>query len=603
MNALLRFAGDRSLWQVLGSHVEPHCVRFAVWAPHARQVAVIGDFNDWDAHSNIMERSSDGIWTTRIEDIGDETLYQYEITTAHGERLLKSDPFAQFAQLQPQRSSLTYTSHYTWRDAEWMQTRAGRQPHAEPMSIYEVHLGSWRRGLTYADLATELVDYVVDLGFTHVEFLPVAEHPFIGSWGYQTTGYFAPTSRFGAPDDLRALIDAFHNAGIGVILDWVPAHFPKDDWGLGRFDGQSLFEPPEFDEHPDWGTHTFDFAKPEVRSFLLSNALYWLGEFHVDGLRVDAVASMLYLDYSREHGQWKPNAHGGRENLEAVAFLQELNSTCYGSFPGIAMIAEDSTSWPGATVPVHLGGLGFGFTWNLGWMHDTLGYVREDPIHRQFHHGEMTLPASYAFGNNYILPLSHDEVVHGKGSLLRKAPGHRRAQLATLRAYLAYMWAHPGKKLLFMGGEFGQDREWSERRSLDWDLREEPGHETLRAMVCSLGRAYADTPALWAADNEPDAFGWIAEDDQQHNVVSFARSVGPQTVVCVSNFAGVAHDNYVLGLPHEGVWSIIVDSSSTLDYDKGSSKPVFAEPVAHGGHPASAALYLPALTTMWLSNG
>ena len=605
MSALERFAGagPETLWHTFGAQVDGDSVRFTVWAPHASEVRVIGDFNDWDGRVHTLTWSDEGVWSIAVERLGEGTLYQYEIITESGEHIIKSDPFAQYAQLQPQRSSIVYTSTFAWSDDDWVAARAGRQPHVEAMSVFEVHLGSWRRGLSYSELATELVDYVAAMGFTHVEFLPVMEHPFIGSWGYQVTGYFAPTSRYGTPDEFRALIDALHEAGIGVIMDWVPAHFPKDEWGLGRFDGHALYEPPEFDEHPDWGTYTFDFAKPEVRSFLIANALYWLEEFHVDGLRVDAVASMLYLDYSRSPGEWKPNKHGGAENLDAVGFLQELNTQCYVRNPGIAMIAEDSTTWPGVTLPAHLGGLGFGFKWNLGWMHDTLRYLHEDPISRQFHHRQMTLPMMYAYGDNYVLPLSHDEVVHGKGSLVRKIPGDRPAQLATLRAYLATMWAHPGKKLLFVGSEFGHDREWSEKRTLDWELLDDPAYAGVQSLVRDLNAIYRDTPALWRHDFEPDAFRWIESNDSPHNVFSFARTGKNETLVCVSNFAGIDHEAYDLGLPWAGEWKIALNTSAA-SYG-GSADPggiVVAEKIPHQGCPASATIRLPALGTIWLTS-
>jgi len=593
------------LWEVLGAHLEGDGVRFAVWAPHAAAVGVIGDFNDWDSLADAMVRDEYGVWHCSVPGIGDGTLYQFEITAANGDRLIKSDPFARSTQLQPQRSSVVHTSSYAWADNTWMAARAGRQPHAEPMSIYEVHLGSWKRKLTYRELAVELVAYVRDLGFTHVEFMPVMEHPFVGSWGYQVTGFFAPTSRHGDPDDFRALVDALHQAGIGVIIDWVPAHFPKDEWALGCFDGQMLYEPAEFAEHPDWGTHTFDFAKPEVRNFLHANALYWLEEFHVDGLRVDAVASMLYLDYSRGKGEWKPNQLGGRENLEAISFLQELNSLCYRHHQGIAMIAEDSTAWTGVTAPVHLGGLGFGFKWNLGWMHDTLSYLREDPIQRQFHHREMTFAMLYAHSDNYLLPLSHDEVVHGKGSLVRKMPGERPEQLANLRCYLAFMWAHPGKQLLFMGSEFGQDREWSEKRSLDWALLDEPAHEGVRRLVRDLNLAYRGHPALWETDYEQSAFRWIEADDKHHNVFSFFRvDSSGRPLVCISNFAGVDHTAYDVGLPWSGKWTPVIntDSEAYGGSDAGVGKNVLADDIAHQGCPASATVHLPALGTIWLTS-
>ena len=593
------------LWEVLGAHVEGDGVRFAVWAPHAQAVSVIGDFNDWFASADPLVRDEFGVWHGTVPGIGDGELYQFEIISADGERLIKSDPFARFAQLQPQRSSVVHTSSYEWSDDSWMGARAERQPHAEPMSVYEVHLGSWKRNLSYRQIAADLVDYVLDLGFTHVEFMPVMEHPFVGSWGYQVTGFFAPTSRHGDPDDFRALIDALHRAGIGVIIDWVPAHFPQDDWALSSFDGEPLYEPAEFAEHPDWGTHTFDFAKPEVRNFLHANALYWLEEFHVDGLRVDAVASMLYLDYSRGKGEWKPNRLGGREDLDAISFLQELNTLCYQHHPGIAMIAEDSTAWTGVTAPVHLDGLGFGFKWNLGWMHDTLSYLREDPIARQHHHREMTFAMVYAHSDNYLLPLSHDEVVHGKGSLVRKMPGSRHSQLANLRAYLAFMWAHPGKQLLFMGSEFAQDREWSEKRSLDWELLDEPPHAGMQQLVRDLNAAYRDNAALWETDYEQSAFRWIEANDKHHNVFTFVRydSAG-RPLVCLANFAGVDHVAYDVGLPWSGDWTPVLNTDESAYGGSGADigKVVVAGDDAHQGCPASATVYLPALGTIWLTS-
>lgn len=593
------------LWDVLGAHVEGSAVRFAVWAPHARAVGVIGDFNDWNPDANPLECDDSGVWHTTVDGLGDGTLYQFDITSASGEHLIKSDPVARFAQRQPQRSSIVHTSTYAWRDQDWMTRRSARLPHAEPMSIFEVHLGSWRRGCTYRQLAVQLVAYVKELGFTHVEFMPVMEHPFIGSWGYQVTGYFAPTSRYGSPDDFRALIDAFHQAGIGVILDWVPAHFPQDDWALGRFDGEALYESDVDDQHPEWGTSTFDFDKPEVCDFLVANALYWLAEFHVDGLRVDAVASMLYLDYGRGRGEWQPNRLGDRENLEAVAFLQRLNATCYRQHPGIAMIAEDSTAWPGVTAPVDHGGLGFGFKWNLGWMHDTLGYLRQDPLWRQFHHREMTFAMVYAQADNYLLPLSHDEVVHGKGSLLRKMPGDRAAQFATLRAYLAFMWAHPGKHVLFMGSEFAQEREWSETRSLDWRLLDDPAHRGVQRLVHDLNATYVGTPAMWAHDHDPAGFCWIESDDTQRNIFSFLRSSpDAEPLVCLANFAGIDHVGYEVGLPSAGSWTAIINTASSAyggQDETCAGRTIDARAVAHQGCPASATLRVPALSTLWLT--
>ena len=469
------------LWTVLGAHIRRYegplgevvGTSFAVWAPNARGVRVVGSFNHWDARTHPMRSlGATGVWELFVPGVGQDATYKFEILGRDGIRRQKADPLARHTEHPPATASVVTESHYIWDDAAWMRQRASTNPHDGPMSVYEVHLGSWRAGLGYRQLADELVGYVADMGFTHVEMLPVAEHPFAPSWGYQVTGYYAPTSRFGSPDEFRYLVDAFHRAGIGVILDWVPGHFPRDAFALARFDGTPLYEHPDprRGEQPDWGTYVFDFGRAEVRNFLVANASYWFEEFHIDGLRVDAVASMLYLDYSRKDGQWEPNVFGGRENLEAVSFLQEVNATVYRRSPGIVMVAEESTAWPGVTRATHLGGLGFGLKWNMGWMNDTLAYLAHEPVHRQYHHHDMTFSLVYAWSEQYVLPLSHDEVVHGKGSLLRRIPGDRWQQLATLRAYLAFMWAHPGKQLLFMGGELGQEAEWSENRSLDWWL-------------------------------------------------------------------------------------------------------------------------------------
>jgi 1,4-alpha-glucan branching enzyme len=457
-------------------------------------------------------------------------------------------------------------------------------------------------------LADELTSYVTDMGFTHVEFLPVAEHPFGGSWGYQVTSYYAPTSRFGEPDDLRYLIDRLHQAGIGVILDWVPAHFPRDEWALARFDGTALYEhaDPRRGEHPDWGTLIFNYGRAEVRNFLVANSLYWLEEFHLDGLRVDAVASMLYLDYSRQPGEWEPNAQGGRENLDAVSFLQEVNATCYRQLPGIMVIAEESTAWPGVSRPVHLGGLGFGFKWNLGWMHDTLTYLSRDPLFRGYHHNEITFSAMYAFSENFILPLSHDEVVHGKGSLLGKMPGDEWKRFAGLRALLAYMWAHPGKQLLFMGSEFGQGAEWSAERGLDWWVLDFEFHAGAQRLVRDLNRAYRDNPPLWALDTSPDGFAWIDANDAAGNVLSFLRRTGPgpdaNVLACVINFSGAPHNDYRIGLPQPGRWRELINTDG---YDYGGSGAgnlgvVEAKPLPWHGQPASATLTVPPLGALWL---
>jgi 1,4-alpha-glucan branching enzyme len=515
---------------------------------------------------------------------------------------------ATYAEQPPATSSVVWESTYTWNDEEWQRTRSRRQALSEPMSIYEVHLGSWRRGLSYRDLAEELVSYVADLGFTHVELMPVMQHPYGGSWGYHVTGYFAPDSRFGTPDDFRYLVDRLHQAGIGVILDWVPGHFATDPWALARFDGTPLYEHPDPRRgwHAEWGSHIFDFGRREVRNFLYSNAVYWLEEFHADGLRVDGVASMLYLDYGRSDGEWVPNEHGGREHLEAVQFLQEMNATAYKRSPGIVTVAEESTAWPGVTGETSGGGLGFGFKWNMGWMHDTLSYLRHDPVHRAYHHHEMTFALTYAWSENYVLPLSHDEVVHGKGSLLRKMPGDRWQQLATLRAYLAFMWAHPGKQLLFMGSELAQESEWAESRELDWWLLDLPDHRGMHATVRDLNRVYRETPALWSRDGEPEGFGWLVADDTANNIFAFARygagGADPDApLVCVTNYSPVPQHGYVLGMPEPGVWEEVLntDADSYGGSGVGNMGSVVAEPGGSHGQPARAAITVPPLATVW----
>ncbi|MGB9374796.1 MAG: 1,4-alpha-glucan branching protein GlgB [Jiangellales bacterium] len=602
------------LWQVLGSHVRTYetltgpvtGTSFAVWAPSASGVRVVGDFNYWDGLGHPMRSlGSSGVWELFIPDVGDGTRYKFQVLGRDGVWRLKADPMAFATEMPPSTASVVHTSRFEWSDSTWRDTRAERAVNAGPMSIYEVHLGSWRRGRSYRDLADELVNYVKDLGFTHVELMPVAEHPFGGSWGYQVTSYFAPTARFGDPDDLRFLIDAFHQAGIGVLVDWVPAHFPKDEWALARFDGTPLYEHPDPNrgEQPDWGTLVFDFGRREVRNFLVANALYWLEEYHIDGLRVDAVASMLYLDYSREDGQWTPNIHGGRENLEAISFLQEMNATVYKRLAGISTIAEESTSWPGVSRPTHVGGLGFGFKWNMGWMHDTLGYISREPIYRQYHHHQMTFSMMYAYTENFVLPISHDEVVHGKGSLLRKMPGDRWQQLANVRAYLAFMWAHPGKQLLFMGAELGQESEWAESRELDWWLLDHSEHLGIHRSVKDMNARYRESTALWSLDSDPSGFSWIDANDASGNVFSFLRYGSDGSVVaCVSNFAAVPHEGYRLGLPHEGSWSEILntDAESYGGSGVGNLGGVVAGNEPWHGKPASAALRLPPLATVWL---
>ena len=599
------------LWDVLGAHVRSvggaTGTDFAVWAPNARGVRVVADFNGWNGHDHEMKNlGPSGVWELFVPDVGDGTRYKFEIHGADGPWSLRADPLAFQAEVPPATASVVFTSRYEWGDAEWMAARARTTTaHDRPMSTYEVHLGSWRRGRSYRDLAEELTSYVLDTGFTHVELLPVAEHPYGGSWGYQVTSYFAPTARFGSPDDFRYLVDRLHQAGIGVIVDWVPGHFPKDEWALARFDGSSLYEhaDPRRGEQPDWGTNVFNFGRHEVRNFLVANAIYWLEEYHVDGLRVDAVASMLYLDYSRSEGDWVPNLYGGRENLEAISFLQEVNATAYRRVPGIVTIAEESTAWPGVTKPTHLGGLGFGLKWNMGWMSDSLGYMSHDPIHRQYHHHQMTFSLMYAFSENYVLPLSHDEVVHGKGSLLRKMPGDRWQQLANLRAYLALMWAHPGKQLLFMGGEFGQESEWGESRELDWWLLDHSDHAGNRRLVADLNRVYLANPALWSQDADPAGFEWIDANDAAGNVFSFLRWGSDGSVVaCVANFAAMPHEGYRLGLPAAGRWSEVVNTDA-VDYGGsgvGNLGDVETQEVSWHGRPASVNLRLPPLGTLWL---
>ena len=608
------------LWDVLGAQVREYDsptggvtgTSFAVWAPHARGVRVKGDFNSWDGREHPMRQMGvSGVWELFVPGVGSGTRYKFLVLGADGTWREKADPMAFHTEVPPLTSSVVFDSGYTWSDDAWMTSRKEGGAHEKPMSVYELHLGSWRKhqgGDTYSyeELADSLVEYVTDMGFTHVEFLPVMEHPFGGSWGYQVTSYFAPTARFGDPDGFRYLVDRLHQAGIGVIVDWVPAHFPKDEFALARFDGTPLYEDPNPSrgEHPDWGTYVFNFGRKEVRNFLVANAVYWLEEFHIDGLRVDAVASMLYLDYSREDGQWSANVYGGRENLEAVQFLQEMNATAYKRVPGAITIAEESTSWPGVTRPTHLGGLGFGFKWNMGWMHDSLGYVQNDPVHRQYHHGQMTFSIVYAYSENYVLPISHDEVVHGKGSLLRKMPGDRWRQLANLRCFLAYMWAHPGKQLLFMGSEFGQESEWAESRELDWWLLDNADHRGVQALVRDLNRLYRDTPALYTLDNEGSGFEWIDANDSSSNVFSFIRTgKDGEKLVCVANFSAVPHHSYRLGLPSAGTWTeaLNTDADAYAGSGVGNLGAVTATDEPWHGHPASTTVSLPPLGALFLT--
>ncbi len=601
------------LWNVLGAHVHVYetlngpvrGVAFAVWAPNAQGVRVVGDFNFWNGTATPMRSlGSCGVWEVFVPEIGAGTRYKYEIIGRDGVRRLKADPMAQATEIPPATASVVFDSTYDWADTDWLQTRKQRPAHASPMSVYEVHLGSWRQGLTYRQLAEQLTDYVVGHGFTHVEFLPVMEHPFGGSWGYQVSAYYAPTARFGNPDDFRHLVDRLHQAGVGVIVDWVPAHFPKDEFALARFDGTPLYEhaDPRRGEHPDWGTYVFDFGRPEVRNFLVANAVYWCEQFHIDGLRVDAVASMLYLDYSRNEGEWSPNAYGGRENLDAVQFLQEMNATVYKRCEGAFTVAEESTAWPGVTRATHLGGLGFGLKWNMGWMHDSLDYVSHDPIHRQYHHNEMTFALVYAWSENYVLPISHDEVVHGKGSLIAKMPGDHWQQRANLRAFFAYMWAHPGKQLLFMGSEFGQYAEWSEGRSLDWWLTEQPDHDGLSRLVSDLNSEYRDNPALWSMDIDPHGFEWIDANDASGNTFSWLRrGQGGELLVCIVNFSAVPHIGYRIGLPTDGAWREVVNTDA-FEYGGsgvGNMGRIHADEMQWHGRPFSAEVSVPPLGAVW----
>ncbi|CAN7301910.1 1,4-alpha-glucan branching protein GlgB [Microbacterium sp. LjRoot45] len=603
---LIREGRHEELWRVLGAHVRHFTgvegVSFAVWAPDARAVRVVGGFNDWDGQGHAMRTlGSSGVWELFVPGLGTGTAYKYEILTPDGQWILKADPMAQWAEVPPATASVVTESSYTWGDEEWLARRASRTPLDQPMSTYELHLGSWRPGLSYRDAAEPLIEHVTALGFTHVEFLPLAEHPFGGSWGYQVSGYYAATSRFGAPDDLRYLIDRLHQAGIGVIMDWVPGHFPKDEFALARFDGRPLYEHPDprRGEHKDWGTLIFDYGRNEVRNFLVANALFWFEEFHVDGLRVDAVASMLYLDYSREAGEWEPNVHGGRENLEAIRFLQEVNATAYKRYPGIAMIAEESTSFPGVTAPTDQGGLGFGFKWNMGWMNDSLEYIKRDPMYRSHHEGEMSFSFVYAFSENFVLPISHDEVVHGKGTLFTRMPGDHWQKLANLRAYLAYMWAHPGKQLLFMGQEFGQMSEWSEARSLDWWMLDQPAHQQLRDFVGVLNRQYAALSPLWARDSDGAAFARLGAPSWNPNVIAFARrDHHGNTVVAVSNFSGAPVYDYPLELPESGEWTEVLNSDANAFGGSG----VGNLGSVHTNGNRIATMVLPPLGVLWLSH-
>jgi 1,4-alpha-glucan branching enzyme len=610
------------LWDALGAHVRTHegveGTSFSVWAPAALGVRVVGDWNDWNGTAHPLRTlGSSGVWELFVPGVGPGQRYKFEVLGADGTTRAKADPMAQAAERPPDNASVVYASTHRWSaaDAEWRERRARSHPIDERVSVYEVHLGSWRRFgpgrgdyLDYRDLAKQLADHVAALGFTHVELMPPTEHPYAPSWGYQVSSWFAPTARHGDPDGFRAFVDHMHERGIGVIVDYVPAHFPKDDWALARFDGTALYEhaDPRQGEHPDWGTLVFNFGRNEVRNFLVAAARYWVDELHVDGLRVDAVASMLYLDYSRKAGEWVPNARGGRENLEAVAFLQEMNTLVHRDHPGVLTIAEESTAWDGVSRPVEAGGLGFSQKWNMGWMHDTLEYFGKRPEHRQWHHHSLTFGLVYAWTENFVLPLSHDEVVHGKGSLLGKMPGDEWQRFANLRALYAWMWAHPGKNLLFMGAELAQRAEWDFDRSLDWHLLDQPANRGVHDLLAELNRAAAEHPALWALDTRPEGFAWVDADDADHSVFAFLRRAGDGSgsgdqVVCVANLTPVPRHGYRVGLPVGGGWHDLVNTDDLRWGGSGMLQPsVVAEDTPWQGQPHSAVLTLPPLAVRWL---
>lgn len=618
---LLAEGTHERIWHVLGAHVVTHegtlGTHFAVWAPNARRVSVIGDFNAWDGRRHPMRRrGTTGVWETFVPSIGEGTVYKYEILGIDGTTMpLKADPVGFGSQHAPENASIVRDiSGYGWDDAGWMAERGGRNARTAPISVYEVHLGSWRRKveednrmLSYKELADELVDYVVDMGFTHIELLPISEFPFDGSWGYQPVGMFAPTVRFGPPHEFRDLVDAAHQKGVGVLLDWVPGHFPTDPHGLGRFDGTALYEhaDPREGFHQDWNTYIYNYGRREVSNFLVSNALYWLEEYHIDGLRVDAVASMLYRDYSRKEGEWVPNKDGGRENYEAISVLQNMNVQTYGKVDGIMTVAEESTSFPGVSRPVDQGGLGFGYKWNMGWMNDTLEYVKKDPIYRKHHHHQMTFGLHYAFSENFVLPISHDEVVHGKGSMLNKMPGNDWEKFANLRAYYGFMWGHPGKKLLFMGQEFAQAAEWNHNQSLDWSCLGDERHEGMQRLVRDLNSVYREQPSLHVKDCEPDGFQWIESNDAEASTYAWIRRGGEndRPVVVISNFTPVERTDWTCGLPHSGKWAerLNTDASIYGGGDRGNMGAVHAIEEGWHGQPASAKVTVPPLSTVILT--
>ncbi|MCW5198415.1 1,4-alpha-glucan branching protein GlgB [Desulfobulbus sp. F4] len=606
-------------YEKLGAHLVSFAgqegIVFAVWAPNAREVSVIGEFNGWNGQNHSMHSSDSGIWSLFIPGLKEHTVYKYRLITQQNEQFDKSDPYGFAMELRPSTGSVAANlDSYQWQDQDWISHRAERQSLNSPISIYEVHLSSWKRQadekygsrwLTYRELADELISYVVELGYTHIELLPIAEHPFDGSWGYQVLGFFAPTSRFGTPQDFMYFIDQCHQHGIGVILDWVPAHFPKDGAGLNYFDGTHLYahEDPRQGEHQDWGTMIFNYGRNEVRSFLISNALFWIDKYHIDGLRVDAVASMLYLDYSRKEGEWLPNEYGGRENLAAISFLRKTNEAVHGIFPGVLTIAEESTSWPIVSRPTWLGGLGFSLKWNMGWMHDTLSYLRHNPIHRKFHHHEMTFGMLYAFHENFVLPLSHDEVVHGKGSLVNKMPGDDWQKFANLRAYLGFMWSYPGKKLLFMGGEFGQWQEWNHDKGLEWEALQAENHQGVQRFVRDLNQVYKNEPALYENDYDWTGFSWINANDSDNSVLSFVRRAKhpDDCVVIICNFTPIIREKYRIGVPKGGQWRELINSDQQ-EYWGGNVRNglISASPESAFGMEHSLELTLPPLSVLFL---
>ena len=607
------------LYDHLGSHLGEHEGRlgawFSVWAPDAERVSVIGSFNRWKPGSHpLMSRGQSGIWEAFIPNVHAGDTYKYHIESRfHAYRVDKADPFAVHTETPPHTGSKLWNLSYTWSDAKWMSARAGHNNVQAPTSIYEVHLGSWRRipedsnrSMSYREIAEPLAEYVLKMGFTHIEFLPLTEHPFFGSWGYQTTGYFAPTSRYGTPQDLMYLVDYLHQQGIGVILDWVPSHFPTDEWALGFFDGTHLYEhsDPRMGIHKDWDSYVFNYGRHEVRSFLLSSAMFWLDRYHMDGLRVDAVASMLYLDYSRKEGEWIPNAYGGRENIDAVEFLRRFNTEAYKTYPDTQTIAEESTSWPGVSRPTYLGGLGFGMKWDMGWMNDTLKYMGLDPVHRKFHHNQLTFRMIYAFHENFVLPLSHDEVVHGKGSVLGRMPGDLWQKFANLRLLLAYQYSQPGKKLLFMGTEFGQWSEWSHDGSLDWHLLDLPSHHEVQHLVSDLNRTYRSERSLHELDCDGNGFEWVDCNDADQSMLAYLRKPadGSEAVLVVLNFTPVPRLGYRVGVPWGGAWNEILNSDAKLygGADFGNLGGTIAEPTATHGRPHSVTLTVPPLGAIYL---